>query len=744
MSDSTCLQGVRSTVSSEGVMPDKLPQTFLDSVTSIPLPPLPQVLVRFLTLAEDEQTSLSDLAALVAQDPALTAHILTLAASHPCCRETVGISLERSMTLLGRPLLRTMASCLAVQNLQAQTVYERNLDYAGFWHHSLRVAALARSLATATAYQDVEEAYFAGLLHDIGQLLFVGGVGEYSDTLSDSGGNDAGLAGLTQVLNGIDHAALGARLIDSWQLPSFMADAVLFHHYPAGQIKSADLLCRVVWSAHYLSDCDADIETAADLFPEIPAISALLGIELAAIARACDSSRRWAAERAASFGVQTAVAETAPPTHKFIYPYFSRPKRAERDAVQLQLDALVRNQAAIQPLQQSLLSLAGEADLYEILRESVRLLFGLPRPVFLVPLPGRPLLAVAGCAGQAPLLQRLEIPLDQSRNLPCQAVLTQQPTSSFMTVAETAPSLIDIQLARLLGSQGLLCIPMGAAPQPGGVMVFGLSREQYAGKQRVLESLVSFARLAAGSLESFRSLQQRDQRVTADLTRLFEQKARKVVHEAVNPLGIINNYLNIFAEKLGAGADAQQELTILKEEITRVERIVRRLNALPEHSLPVETVNVNSLIEGMLALYGESLFEARGIVIDMQLTPGLPSIKADRDSLKQILLNLWKNSAEAMPAGGHFLVCTSATEEGDPSGSVEIRLSDSGPGLPPDVKAQLFQPLAPDRRPANSGLGLSIVASLVEKLGGQISCDSSPGEGTTFTIRLMQAQKEMA
>jgi len=725
-------------------MPDKLPQTILDSVASIPLPPLPQVLARFIALVEDQQTPLADLAALVAHDPAFTAQILTTASTPPYSWKAAGVSLEQSMADLGIPLLRTMASCLAVQNVHAQSIYERNLDYSGFWCHSLRVAALAKSLAIVAGYRDIEEAYLAGLLHDIGQLLLVGGVGEYCDNLSSLSGNETGLAGLTQIINGLDHASLGARLIDSWQLPSFMADAVLFHQYPAGQIKSADLLCRIVWSAHYLGDCGDDIETSADLFPEIPAISALLNIEAAAVARAYDSSRRWAVERAAFFDVHSSIKDAATPAHKFIYPYLSLPKRDSRDAAQLQLDAFVRNQAVMQPLQQSLVNLAGEVDLYDVLRESARILFGLHRPVFLVPLSERPVLAAAPFTGQVALLNRFEVPLEQSQSLPLRALQTQQPSSTFMPAHDSSHSLIDVQLARLLGTPGLLCIPMMAETQPGGVMVFGLTMEQYTGKQRLLEQMVSFARMATGILASFRSLQQRDQRVAADLTRQFEQKARKVVHEAVNPLGIINNYLNIFAEKLGDGADAQPELTILKEEITRVERIVRRLNALPENPLPVETVNVNSLIEGMLALYGESLFEARGIVIDTQLTPGTPLIKADRDSLKQILLNLWKNSAEAMPAGGKFLVGTSATEEGNASGVVEIRLSDSGPGLPPDVKARLFQPLVPDRRPANSGLGLSIVFSLVEKLGGQISCDTSPGEGTTFTIRLMQAQKEIA
>ena len=67
---------------------------------------------------------------------------------------------------------------------------------------------------------------------------------------------------------------------------------------------------------------------------------------------------------------------------------------------------------------------------------------------------------------------------------------------------------------------------------------------------------------------------------------------------------------------------------------------------------------------------------------------------------------------------------------------VEISLSDSGPGLPPDVKQHLFQPLGQDRRPGHSGIGLSIVASLVEHLEGFITCQSDSMRGTTFKILL--------
>ena len=717
-------------------MPERLPRQILESVSSVPLLPLPQVLVRLLALAEDDRRSMQDLVAVVAMDPALTAQLLTIANSPPFSRDATHFSLEKSMTSLGLPLLRTLASCLAVQNLQLHLFYERNLDYPGFWCHSLRVAACARSLAEAAGYPDLEEAYLSGLLHDIGQLLLVGGMAEFCDTYPAAFGQEKSLSGLTQILNGIDLAKLGARLVENWQISSFMSDAVLFHRFPADQIRSADLLCRIVWSAHYLSGTVGEIMPPVDLLPDGLQIPDLLGIKPAAVDEACASSMAWAAERAVSLGLQMQMTQTFPPDRKYIYPYLSLPKKDTSDTAQLHLEARIRNQAVMQPLQQSLASIAGEEDLMASLSAASRLLFGLPRPVFLLPLPDRLALAPAAATGHQPLLSRLEIPLEPCQSLAAAAFLTQQPCSSFSDNDNPAPLLLDIQMARLLGSDGLLCIPMSSPSQQAGVMVFGLTGEQYARKLKLMEWMTVFAHSAAASFASFRALGQRDRLISADLTGRFEQRARKVVHEAVNPLGIINNYLQIFAGKLGEGADGQQELTILKEEISRVERIIRRLNDRSEQPLPFESVSVNALIEGMLVLYGESLFETRKIEISTRLATGLPPVRADRDSLKQILLNLWKNSSEAMPSGGSFHVSTEVTGRESSDSCVEIRLSDSGPGIPADVRERLFQPLAPDRRPAHSGVGLSIVASLVERLGGGITCDSSPGQGTTFTICL--------
>ena len=517
-----------------------------------------------------------------------------------------------------------------------------------------------------------------------------------------------------------------------------MADAVLFHQRSSQEIRTADLLSRVVWSAHLLSDYAENFDTIQSSSHDHAEVSALLGIDSAAIAGACNYSRTQLSKTAALLGVNPPRKDRRIPG-AFISKLLSLPKREELESAHNQLDGLIKNMAVMQPLQQSLTALSGEAELFRALRESARIMFGLKRPVFLLPDPIRPMLSGTTVEGESPLLTQLEIALESGQSLAARAFNENRPCSSFVDERHSTVPLVDIQLSRALRSEGLLCIPMNSGKRLLGVMVFGLSREQFDRKGRDLERMTSFANMAAKNFAAFRALREREQAIEAELARKFEQKARNVIHETVNPLSIINNYLKIVAEKLSEAPEVQQEFSILKDEIARVDRIIRRLSDMKERAPAVETIDINAVIVGMLALYGESFFDSNAIAIEKQLFPELPLARADRDSFKQILFNLWKNSAEAMTAGGSIRISTRLNANANGSSGIEIQLIDTGPGIPADVMERLFKPLDPERRPANSGVGLSIVASLVEKLCGEIKCESTPGKGTHFTIRLPHA-----
>jgi signal transduction histidine kinase/HD-like signal output (HDOD) protein len=718
----------------------QIPDTIRDAVESINLPSIPHVLLSFLHMVEDDQASIKELATLVGQDPSLCARFLTVANSPALRCEAEIKSLERCMIVLGTRLARTLATCLAIQRVFAGISENPNYDFAGFWGHSLRVAELARGIAVRLNCSDVEEVYLAGLLHDVGQLLLLGGVGErYGDMLRLSI-NETVLSGIEGPMLGTDHAMVAAWLVDQWKLTSFMSDAVLFHHKSAQEIVAADTLSQIIWSSHIVASYNEkiDLEQEKDL-PDLVAVKAMLGLELAELV----SIRRVTNERVAMLAEALAVSE-ADDARTLPAPYVPvenlRAKVNDADPAYSRMDALVRDMALMHSLKPNLSEKESEAEILIAVRESAQILFGLGSLAFFLIQPDKQILLCPDFAGQPPLLQRLEIRIDPANSLAAAVASGDKPCSTFDKEPPAVCTLVDVQVARALACEGVLYVPMLTRKKCLGIMVYGLSQARYVRVRKNLEWMTSYAHLAALSIESWRELRSREQKRELSLTNSFEQQARKVVHEARNPLGIIRNYLKIVSQRLPEESDVRQELDILKEEIDRVSQILRRLNDFSEHAPATDPVDINGVIRGMLALYGESLFSSRGITVDLALDQSLSSVPGDRDSLKQILLNLWKNGSEATPAGGRFVISThnNVLQAGRPQ--VEIRVSDTGPGLPEDVMERLFQPLEPNRKPGHLGLGLSIVATLVERLGGLVTCQSNPGLGTSFIIQLPQAR----
>ncbi len=721
----------------------RVPEAILDSIEAMYLPSMPQVLLRFLQLSSDDNTSMAELATLVGQDPALSARVLTVANSPALRRGKETKNLLQCLVNLGTRLARSLAACLVVQKVFSPTVENQHYDLTGFWGHSLRVAEVARAIAAEVNYPDLEEAYLSGLLHDIGQLLLLGGVGDRYGSILVLSRDEADLRDIEEQRLGTDHAAVGAWLLDQWNLSSFMADSVLFHHTPAEKIAAADELSRIVWSAHMICYHHKQLELGQnERASDLAAVNLMTGIDSSTVISIYRQCSERVVSVAAVLGItETADAKTLPYTSTTPLVNLS-PKHDGSDTANTQLEEAVRDMAIMQPLQQDLAALDSEAEILLAVRESARILFGLGQLAFLLVHPDKSLLSGANISCQSELLQRLEIPIHSSQSLAAAAVRENRPQSTFEQEDSAPASLADFQISRLLESEGLLYIPLHSRKRNIGVMVCGVSAAQSVRLQMRIRWIASFANMTANSIEAWRDMRDRENALEGALARQFEQHARKVIHETGNPLSIIKNYLAIVNQKLPDDNVMHHELEILGEEIDRVTQIMARMSDLTEALPEAGTLDVNNVIENMLVLYGEPLFSSKGVAVEKNLDSGVAAVKLDRDCLKQILLNLWNNAAEAMTSGGIMAISTHADVNHNGLAYIEIRVSDTGPGLPPDVMSHLFQPLDPNRRPGHSGVGLSIVAGLVERLGGRITCQTKAGLGTSYSIILPKFRKD--
>ena len=737
-------------VDNKGIAPggntvSRVPRPIERAIEALHLPAMPQILLRFYEEADSDTASIDKLAELVLQDPALSARILTVANSAAFRRNGELRSIRDSLQALGTRMVRTIASCVLVQSTFQRMPGSEARDLAGFWRHSLLVAELARGTAYALGANDIEaeEAYLAGLLHDVGQLLLLGGLGDsYGSILTDAAA-ESELATMERAVLSTDHGAVGAWLVDQWALPSLMADAILFHHLDPAQVAGLDRLGRILWSAHVMS-----VSPAASPV-ELDVIERLLGFDATRLGELRDEASQRVDALALALGPEVA---RAAPTQTL--PQLARGPReggaeAPTNGHDATLQATVSTLAALQTLPRDIASLDSDVDLMHCVRESARILFGVQRMAFLLVQPGQSVMSAVGLGVSTVALQRLEIPLQSGVSLCADAALTRRPITTFdFDGAQPLPPPMDQQIAHALGAEGLLYLPMLAHGALVGVMALAVSTVQRAHLTAHTGRLWDFANIVTGNLMTWRRIREREQQIQAEVSARFVLEGRRVAHEVNNPLAIIRNYLTLISNDAakGTAGQSQADLDVLREEIDRLSGIVRDLTVdASKLDEPEGTVDLNRLLESLRTLYEPSLFGDTGARLELHLPAQHAFANADRDNVKQIVFNLWKNAVEAMRNGG--TVVTEVTPHVNQNGTryVQLRIRDSGPGLPAAVLESLYRPLDarahPGRPAGRAGLGLSIVLGLVERNGGFIACQSQPGDGTTFTILIPEPQR---
>lgn len=210
--------------------------------------------------------------------------------------------------------------------------------------------------------------------------------------------------------------------------------------------------------------------------------------------------------------------------------------------------------------------------------------------------------------------------------------------------------------------------------------------------------------------------------------------AAGLAHEVRNPLNSALLQINVLERRLHKGASPEQILAvtkIVKDEISRLDHLVRDFLAFAQpRPLTLRVVAVNDLLAGVVDLVS---FEAeqRGIALECIPDPTAGSINAEPERMRQVLLNLLRNSLESMGAEG---IVTLRSSGPDAAGNVHIEVHDTGPGFPED--APVFDAFYTTKE-QGTGLGLSIAHSIVTEHGGQIAVTSKPG-ATCFTLTLPQ------
>jgi signal transduction histidine kinase len=248
---------------------------------------------------------------------------------------------------------------------------------------------------------------------------------------------------------------------------------------------------------------------------------------------------------------------------------------------------------------------------------------------------------------------------------------------------------------------------------------------------RGFDAMLTALRRSQAELEAF----YRERMVRADRFAAVGEIATGLAHEIKNPLAGLSGALELLAEDLAENPGIAEVLSEMRHQ---VERLARTMESLLGFARPpkahLRSTDVNATLEKVLFLVRQQGRDGT-ISVSFHLAERLPPVLADPSQLEQVFLNICLNGCQAMlPSGGRLTVRTLPGE-----GSVAVEIADSGPGIPPDLRAQVFKPFFTTKREGN-GLGLAISARIVAEHGGHIGYRCPPEGGTVFTVTLQQAR----
>lgn len=251
--------------------------------------------------------------------------------------------------------------------------------------------------------------------------------------------------------------------------------------------------------------------------------------------------------------------------------------------------------------------------------------------------------------------------------------------------------------------------------------------------------LRSFAEsMVAGNYDKYRSrfaefntilnyISEQTKKMTGlDRLNIVGEMAAGIAHEIRNPMTTVRGLLQFIGNKQEF-LKHKENFDLMIDELDRANKIITEFLSLSKNkAFEFKQENLNAIISDILPLLQSNIIYNNSI-LKLQLEP-LPSTCLDKDSIRQLILNMVKNGLDAMPGGGTI---TLSTKEAD--GFVILSITDSGTGIPADLKEKLGTPFFTTKE-NGTGLGLAICYRIVHRHSAVLTCDSRPGQGTTFTI----------
>jgi signal transduction histidine kinase len=209
----------------------------------------------------------------------------------------------------------------------------------------------------------------------------------------------------------------------------------------------------------------------------------------------------------------------------------------------------------------------------------------------------------------------------------------------------------------------------------------------------------------------------------------------QVAHEIKNRLVMLGGFALSIEKGAHDAGKVRNKAAIISREVVKLEKMLKGITEFSKSiHLELETCSLNAFLQELMPRLTE--FTPQGIAIKLMLHPQALQVRMDAERVEQVIVNLVKNAVEAMQAadqGSVIMVGTSLHDQG-----VAITITNDGPGMDEEVQRHIFEPFFTTKR-QGTGLGLAVSKKIVADHGGDMRCESSPDQGTTFTITFPRA-----
>lgn len=586
------------------------------------------------------------------------------------------------------------------------------------WRHSILCSKYVAALSKHCKLPDSTQLETTALFLNLGELILASVYNKDYIELHTKTSSEAELSRQEQQSFGISHAELGAAFLQRHDLETIDNDAVRFHHRSFDEITDASIEVKICWLANQLSskeDVDFDLVNAGQK---------LFALEQEALRSIQKTVTEELQEQIDALKIGLTLSKRLPLPEKAISS-----NRAEQKI------ALLKQAQGINKLNKILLTANsnGQAQFLDILQALSPSLFEGGKALIFIPDEDAKKLSIVSSILDGDAEPGMELQLSENPSMV--SACFQNGEARVLEEEQDGLKVADLQILKALGKSALLCDPIIYKNKVIALIVFGVNKA--AGESYLQESAIR------NTLHHIYIEQESKttSKAVNDQEFYYQQKIREAVHEANNPLSIIKNYLKILSLKQEEDSELNEEIKVIETEIERVKQILGKLGNNSEPEDEDSSLDLNKIITGINKVFsasissGSSDLSEKPISIELDLDPKLPFVLGKENSLKQILINLLKNAAEACTEDGLIRVETRSNINMNQLNYVLINIIDNGPGIDESVMQNLFKPGNTSKGESHTGSGLAIVKNFMDELGGIISCQSDQ-RGTTFALLL--------